>query len=159
MKKSGLALFAILWLMLSGCDENAVYKGIEDIEDGTWYVNRAPEFTFQIKDTTATYSIHYIVRNSISYPYFNLYIRRYLLDDAGKTLDSRLDELTLLDPKSGKPYGDGLGDLFDHRINMVKNYRFAHAGTYTVRLRQYMRQNPLPEIYSVGITVEKEVRP
>jgi gliding motility-associated lipoprotein GldH len=72
-------------------------------------------------------------------------------------LESKQDELTLLDPKSGKPYGDGLGDLFDHRISMMKKYHFSRRGKYTIRLRQYMRQNPLPEIYSVGVTVEKEI--
>ncbi|GAB3924304.1 hypothetical protein GCM10028804_24290 [Larkinella terrae] len=157
MKKLQVGLLAGLWLLLAGCDENAVYKGIDDIKGGTWYINNTPEFTFEITDTTATYSIYYNIRNSVSYPYYNLYIRRYLLDSDGKMLESKQDELTLLDPKTGKPYGDGLGDLFDHRISMMKKYRFSHSGKYTVRLRQYMRQNPLPEIYSVGVTVEKDL--
>ncbi|GAB3268506.1 hypothetical protein GCM10027347_38000 [Larkinella harenae] len=157
MKKLTLGVLAVLGWLLVSCDEKAVYKGIDDIKDGTWYINNAPEFTFEIEDTTITYSIYYNIRNSVSYPYYNLYIRRYLLDDGDKTLESKLDELTLLDPKTGKPYGDGLGDLFDHRISMLKNYRFPRRGKYTIRLRQYMRQNPLPAIHSVGVTVEKDL--
>ncbi|MGA0557168.1 gliding motility lipoprotein GldH [Larkinella sp. VNQ87] len=157
MKKLLIGLLAGLGWLLAGCDEKAVYKGIEDIKDGTWYINNAPEFTFEIEDTTLTYSVYYNIRNSVAYPYYNLFIRRYLLDASGKVLESKQDELTLLDPKTGKPYGDGLGDLFDHRISMLKNYRFPQSGKYTIRLRQYMRQNPLPEIYSVGVTVEKDI--
>ncbi|MFC5411398.1 gliding motility lipoprotein GldH [Larkinella bovis] len=157
MKKLTIGLLAGLALWLAGCDEKAVYKGIDDIKDGTWYINNAPEFTFEIADTTLAYNIYYNIRNSVSYPYYNLYIRRYLLDGDGKMLESKQDELTLLDPKTGKPYGDGLGDLFDHRISMIKKYRFPRSGKYTIRLRQYMRQNPLPEIYSVGVSVEKDL--
>lgn len=157
MKKVVLGLLAGLWMLLAGCDQSAVYKGVDDLEDGKWYVNKPLEFKFSIDDTSARYTIYYNIRNSVSYPYYNLYIRRVLLDSAGNTLQSRLDQMILLDPKTGKPYGDGLGDLFDHRISMGRNYSFPHTGPYTIQLRQYMRQNPLPEIYSVGVTVEKEV--
>ncbi|WP_266369140.1 gliding motility lipoprotein GldH [Tellurirhabdus rosea] len=156
MKYIGALLIGLL-LLVGGCDSNAVFKDIEDIEDGRWFVRQSPTFTFQIEDTTQTYSIFYNIRNSLSYPYYNLYISRVLLDSAGKTVESKLDELILLDPKSGKPYGDGLGDLFDHKIKVADKYRFPRRGQYTIRLRQYMRQNPLPEIYSVGISVEKEI--
>lgn len=139
-----------------GCDSNAVYKEITDIEDGAWSVNYTPSYTFTIEDTTATYSLYYNIRNTLSYPYYNLYIRRYLLDARNRPIDSRLDELILFDRKTGKPLGDGLGDLFDHKIKVVSGFRFPRRGTYSVRLRQYMRQNPLPEVLSVGISVEKE---
>ena len=156
MKKGVFGLLAGLWMALAGCDQSAVYKGVDDLEDGKWYVNKPLEFKFSIDDTTARYAIYYNIRNSVSYPYYNLYIRRSLLDSAGNTLQSRLDQMILLDPKTGKPFGDGLGDLFDHRISMGRNYSFPRTGPYTIQLRQYMRQNPLPEIYSVGVTVEKE---
>jgi gliding motility-associated lipoprotein GldH len=146
-----------LIFLIGGCDTNAVFKEIYDIEGGKWYVTQVPSFTFQIQDTTATYSVYYNVRNSASYPYYNLYVRRNLVDSTKKNLESRLDQLILLDPKTGKPYGDGLGDLFDHKIKVASQYRFPHAGTYTLQLRQYMRQNPLPEIYSIGISVEKDI--
>ena len=157
MKKLQVGMLAGLWWLLVSCDEKAIYKGIDDIKDGRWYIKNAPEFTFEIEDTTVTYSVYYNIRNSLSYPYYNLYIRRYLLDSSGKVLESKQDELTLLDPKTGKPLGYGLGDLFDHRISMMKKYRFAKSGKYTIRLRQYMRQNPLPEVYGVGVTVEKDL--
>ncbi|RYC68665.1 MULTISPECIES: gliding motility lipoprotein GldH [Spirosoma] len=152
--KKVMVLF-VMALAAFSCDTNAVYSAYEDIEDGKWYVKNAPSFTFEIDDATIPYNIYYNLRNSLSYGYYNLYLTRYLRDASGREIESRLDELILLDPKTGKPNGDGLGDLFDHKFLMKRNYRFPKSGRYTMQIRQYMRQDPLLNIMSVGITVEK----
>jgi len=143
-----------IWLLVS-CDTNAVYKEYTDIEDGKWYIKNTPSFTFEIEDASVPYNIYYNLRNSLSYGYYNLYLTRYLRDASGKEIESRLDELILMDPKTGKPTGDGLGDIFDHKFLMKRDYRFPKPGKYTMQIRQYMRQDPLLNILSVGITVEK----
>lgn len=150
-----LALVVLMALLVAGCDTNAVYKEYTDIEGGKWYIKNTPSFTFDIKDASIPYNIYYNLRNSLSYGYYNLYLTRYLRDSTGKELESRLDELILMDPKTGKPNGDGIGDIFDHKFLMKRNYRFPKPGQYTMQLRQYMRQDPLLNILSVGITVEK----
>lgn len=142
-------------LLAGSCDTNAVYKAYEDIDDGKWYIKNAPSFTFEIEDASVPYNIYYNLRNNLSYGYYNLYLTRYLRDANGKEIESRLDELILMDPKTGKPNGDGIGDLFDHKFLMKRNYRFPKPGKYTMQIRQYMRQDPLLNIQSVGITVEK----
>lgn len=154
MKGFYLLLLLVVAAMF-GCDTNAVYKEYTDIDEGKWAVKDAPSFTFEIKDTTVPYNIYYNLRNSLSYDYYNLYLTRYLRDESGKELESRLDELILMDPKTGKPTGEGIGDLFDHKFLMKRNYRFPKAGKYTMQIKQYMRQDPLLHIESVGITVEK----
>lgn len=153
-------LFAYLLVFaLISCDSNSVFKNHEDIEDGQWYLKNEPAFTFEITDTTQTYNIYYLVRNSIAYPYYNLYVKRFLINDKKKTVNEALNELILMDEKTGKPMGDGLGDLFDHKIIALKNYRFPRAGKYTFKIRQYMRQDPLPAIMSMGISVETVAQP
>lgn len=153
MKRFGWVLF--LGLVALGCDSNTVYSEYVDISDGKWYIKNAPSFTFEIKDASVPYNIYYNLRNSLSYGYYNLYLTRYLRDAGGREIESRLDELLLMDPKTGKPSGDGLGDLFDHKFLMKRNYRFPRPGKYTMQIRQYMRQDPLLNVLSVGITVEK----
>ena len=153
MKRLGLVVFVALLAL--GCDTNAVYSEYTDIEDGKWYIKNAPSFTFDIKDASVPYNIYYNLRNGLTYGYHNLYLTRYLRDASGKELESRLDELLLMDPKTGKPNGSGLGDLFDHKFLMKGNYRFPKPGQYTMQIRQYMRQDPLLNVLSVGITVEK----
>ena len=73
----------------------------------------------------------------------------------GKALVSTLQNMDLFDPVSGKPLGEGLGDIFDHRILALSNQQFPGKGLYRFKVQQFMRQDSLPLILSVGLRVEK----
>ena len=150
-------IFAALSLLvcLASCDNSVVYKAHEDIKDGLWYIKTKPEFKVEIKDTAAAYNVYYLFRNTLQYPYYNLYLNRQLTGPDGKLISNSLEELFVSNEVSGKPFGKGLGDLFDHKVPALKNYNFPRSGVYTFKLSQSMRQNPLPFILSVGISVEK----
>ena len=147
------ALFFVFFT--SSCDDNIVYKAHEDLDDGLWYIKNKPEFKVEIKDTTARYNVYYLFRNTLQYPYYNLYLTRKLTAPDGQVVSNTLEEVFVSNEVTGKPYGKGLGDLFDHKVSIVKNYTFPRSGTYTFQLSQSMRQNPLPFILSVGISIEK----
>ncbi|KQS32725.1 gliding motility lipoprotein GldH [Dyadobacter sp. Leaf189] len=155
MKFPGIAAVLILCLALVACDENVVYKAHEDIDDGLWYIKNRPTFKVEITDTTQTYNLYYLLRNTLQYPYYNLYMTRNFVGPDQKVISNTLEEVYLSNEVTGKPYGHGLGDLFDHKIPFLKNYRFPRSGTYTITLSQSMRQNPLPFVMSVGVSVEK----
>lgn len=142
-------------ITLSACDDNVVYKAHEDIKDGLWYIKDKPAFKVEIKDTAQQYNVYYLLRNTLQYPYYNLYLSRNLTGPDETLVSNAMEELRLSDETTGKPYGKGLGDLFDHKIQFLKNYRFEKSGTYTFTISQSMRQNPLPFVVSVGISVEK----
>jgi len=63
--------------------------------------------------------------------------------------------MTLMNPKTGEPLGAGAGDIFDHQFLALPHQHFARPGTYKLTLEQYMRQNQLPGIMSVGVRVAK----
>lgn len=154
MKRIGIGL--LLALCGSACnDPNVIYKENTDIDGGKWFVKNTPTFRFTIEDASQPYDMYYTLRNNLTYPYYNLYLTRYLTDERGKELESRLDELILMDPRTGEPRGKGLGDMYDNKVLMKRAYRFPKPGTYAFRLKQYMRQDPLPDVVSVGISVEK----
>ncbi len=150
-----LGILATCW----ACDKTRVYEQYHDIPNHQWYIDSVQTFSFTIEDTSVPYNIYYNVRNSVAYPYYNLFVTYYLLDPKKKQLQSNLQELLLMDSQTGKPLGDGLGDLFDHQVISISSYRFPVKGTYTFQIKQYMRKDPLPEIMSVGIRVEKVVSP
>jgi gliding motility-associated lipoprotein GldH len=152
--KYALLLLGVAWLMACS-DPKTVFKEYADIPDGRWFVKNTPAFSFRIADASVLYNLFYNVRNAKSYPYYNLYLTRFLTDSTGKLLESRLDELILMDEKTGKPLGDGLGDIFDHKVLIRQGYRFPHPGLYKLTVKQYMRQDPLPDVLSLGLTVEK----
>jgi gliding motility-associated lipoprotein GldH len=145
-----LSLF-IFW----ACDENRVYERNLDMDDKTWHQDTIPGFTFNINDIENSYNFYYNFRNTRAYPYRNIYVRYTLQDSTGNILSSDLHNINLFDPVSGKPYGDGLGDIFDHQVLALREVRFQSPGYYHFKIEQFMRVNNLPEIVSVGIRVEK----
>lgn len=155
-KLSKYILFSILLIASVSCgDKNTLYNAYEDIEDGQWFVNKKYMFRFEVTDTTQAYNLYYLVRNAQQYPYYNLYLTRELKGPDGKNLLVRLDEMYLSDETTGKPRGSGLGDLYDHKFVFQRNYRFPKSGAYTFTIAQSMRQNPLPFVMGIGLSVEK----
>lgn len=148
---------ALLLLVVISCEQKkGEFKAIYNLKNQEWFIDKNQKFTFDVPDETKTYDVYFLIRNTISYPYYNLYFNRVLTDDKGKTLTNRMEELFLFDAKTGKPQGKGVGDMFDHKIkcSTLKGYRFPRKGKYTIAIKQQMRQDPLVGIISVGISVE-----
>lgn len=155
MHKKLVLFAAALLLLLSGCDPNRVYEQNVDFAGGNWAIDNAPEFTFEIKDTAQAYNIYFNVRYDLQYDFYNLYLRYQLTGPDGKQLSSDLQELLLMDPKTGKPLGKGSSDVYDLQTLALKDVTFAKPGTYTLRLTQYMRRDPLPHVQAAGVRVAR----
>ncbi|MFN3489064.1 MAG: gliding motility lipoprotein GldH [Emticicia sp.] len=158
-KASAISSMLVLSIWVLSCDSNAIFKSYEDLKDTNWYVKNVPSFTFEVKDETIPYNIYLLIRNASQYSYNNLYLTRYIYGPDGKQISNRLEEVTLFDSRTGKPLGEGLGDIWDHKVLSTRNFMFPKKGKYTIKLKQYMRQDPLPSVMSVGISVEKTLLP
>lgn len=147
-------LFALASVVF-GCGQSAVYKDLQDCENGEWAIADVKRFEFEILDASKSYRINYLLRNAEQYPFYNIYLKSWLKDSTGKSMKSGMEELILFDEKTGKPLGDGLGDLFDHRFaaSQYKVVRFPSAGKYSFEIQQNMRPDPLVGLLSVGIEV------
>ena len=156
MKKYALLSCLLLLFALSSCDKNRIFEKNKDFKDNTWAIADIQEFKFEIKDTAPKYAIYFNIRNAIFYEYYNLYLKHTLIGPDGKEISTNLHELFLMDKKTGEPLGDGAGDIFDHQVLALKNQTFTQPGTYTIKLQQYMRRDPLPGIMAVGVRVEKQ---
>jgi gliding motility-associated lipoprotein GldH len=150
-------LLTICFFMLSSCDTNTILKENYDIPEGKWLIKDTPTFTFKVQDTVSTYNVFYTIRNNRSYPYYNLYLTHYLTSPSGKVIHQKLDEVILFDQTTGIPFGEGLGDIYDHKVLSFKDFRFPQKGIYKIQIRQYMRQNPLIDIVSAGFSIEKVI--
>lgn len=154
--KQLIFVFLIL-LVLAGCDDSRVYEVNNEFDDKYWLADSTQTFNFAITDSASAYNIYYNLRNSVSYPFRNIYVRYQLRDSSGNILQTDLVNGDLFESKTGKPLGDGLGDVFDHRFIILNDYTFPASGTYEVDLSQYMRRDTLPEILAVGIRIEKSM--
>lgn len=142
--------------LLTACNTNRVFERNEDLNDQSWLVGNTPSFDFLITDTTAHYNLYCNIRSEVSYPKANLYFTYYLTDSTGIAFEQKLISEFLFDKKTGKPFGkSGLGDIYDHQIVLLKNYKFNYPQKYTVAFEQFMRMDTLPGILAVGLRVEK----
>ena len=90
------------------------FENYKDLEKGKWASDEMIDFEININDTSQKYHLVYTLRNSLNYPYYNLYLKYKLKDSIGSTLSENLQELILMDKKTGKPFGSGFGDMYDH---------------------------------------------
>ncbi len=149
-----LSLFMLVLTTLA-CQSDGFYKAIEDIKDGVWFEKNELSFVVDIKDKTERFDLYYYVRNATQYPYSNLYISRKLIGPEKEQSPIIRNNIILFDANTGEPLGDGLGDIWDHKILIAKGIGFDKIGKHTFRLRQEMRQDSLPSILSIGISLEK----
>lgn len=141
--------------LLASCDKNKIYDSNRDLDGNKWFIDTVPSFSFKIEDTLAAYNLSLNLRNSVAYPYYNLFMRYTLTDSKGEKLSGRQVEVMLMDSKTGRPLGNGAGDIFDNQFMFLEKYKFPRKGVYILTYKQYMRQDPLPEIMSVGLKVER----
>ncbi len=169
-RTSVLAPLAVGWrallplaaaLLLSACHSGGVFEENVDLkspggEPYVWDVQQRPSFTFAIADTAARYDVYFNVRNASGYGFYNLYLKHTLTGPGGRPAGpALLHQMVLMNPKTGEPLGAGAGDIFDHQFLALPHQHFAQPGTYKLTLEQYMRQNQLPGIMSVGVRVVK----
>jgi gliding motility-associated lipoprotein GldH len=152
-----ISLF-LLACLFAQCGRLPHYEKNFDLPNGNWTIKNELKFKIPITDASQRYNIAYNLRNTLKYPYSNLYVTYYLEDSKGKPISTELQNISLFDAKRGKPFGSGLGDTFTHQLPIptFQKYKFPKADTYTFRIVQYMRQDPLPGILTMGIRVETE---
>ena len=98
MKSIFRALFALVFI--TACDSSRVYEVNNEFSDRNWIADSVQVFSFSITDTTKSYNIYYNLRNSISYPFRNIYIKYQLSDSTGNVLNTDLLNGQLFEEKS-----------------------------------------------------------
>lgn len=147
-------LILALAVLLVACDSSRVYQDYVNLEDAYWHMDSVKNFSFEITDTEKEYNLAATFRNASSYPFYNIYFQYTLADSLDSVIVQQLKGADLFDPKTGEPYGSGLGDMFDHIVPVLENYKFESQGTYSLKLQQLMRMDTLPFVLAVGARVE-----
>lgn len=155
MIKQAFVVFLIALLGLTACDSSRVYEENIEFDNKIWAADSTVDFEFSIDNAQQPYNLYYNLRNTRSYPFQNIYVIYSLKDTLGNKIDSTLVNRDLFHPKTGKPFGSGLGDVFDHQFKILSDYRFDQPGVYRLKLQQFMRPDSLTEVVAVGVRVEK----
>ncbi|HEV8514518.1 MAG TPA: gliding motility lipoprotein GldH [Cyclobacteriaceae bacterium] len=146
---------AVILILLVGCDSRRVFEDNVEFRQRSWKITEPVQFEFQISDASKKYNVLMNIRNSLDYPYARIFVNYNLQKQDTTSLSQKMIAEYLFDQKTGKPFGtSGIGDIYDHQFPILKNYSFEKAGTYKMKLDQFMRMDTIPGILAVGVRVE-----
>lgn len=112
------------------------------------------DFTIRDKDTATLYNVYLVLRHTDAYNYNNLWIKGSVLQPGDSAVRSQRYDLTLATNDKGW-LGNGMDDIYEHRVLIQPDTKFQKPGTYSFTIEQIMREDPLKHILNVGIRVEK----
>ena len=148
-----LLMAAVTLLTITACDPNRLYETNTVIANEKWSYDDIKTYTVDVKDTVTRYNIYINVRHSFQFDWRNLYVQVGTTMPDGRKIEKRVN-LPLCE-SDGKWYGSCLGDNCDLPVMIQHDAKFPIPGKYIFTLRQDMRSNPLVNIKSVGLRVEK----
>jgi gliding motility-associated lipoprotein GldH len=161
MKNRTIQLFFVvaLSIVFVSCNSKTIFDEFKSIPETKWHSDSSFAFSFEIIDTLSVH--HIFINNRISgqYPYSRMYLFVNTIFPDSKEINDTIE--CVLAKQSGqllgerKWLGDGFGNLYSNKIPYKANVRFPVSGTYTIMIQQGMRDEILPEVYDIGISVEK----
>ncbi|MCW3127826.1 MAG: hypothetical protein JWO03_3484 [Bacteroidetes bacterium] len=146
-------LSALTLICITSCDPNRLYETNTQVADQKWTYEDVKTYTVDVADTTTCYNIYINIRHSFQFEWRNLYVQVGTQMPDGRKIEKRVN-LPLCE-SDGKWYGSCLGDNCDVPVMIQHDAKFPQPGKYTFTIRQDMRANPLVNIKSVGLRVEK----
>lgn len=148
-----VVLFAIA-LLATACDKTVFHNESVHLKNDEWKAADTLFYTFDSKDTLATYDFYFEVRNTTDYDMQNLYMFITAFYP-GHTYSRDTAECILAAP-DGQWFGKGMGKHKDSRFLFRKGVRFRKPGRHVIAVNQAMRTETLKGISDVGILIKKQ---
>ncbi len=140
-------------LIVLGCQTKQLYEQNTIYPNHSWPSRQANEYQFTIADTSAYYKVFFVIRHHNAYHYKNIWIQLNTTAPNDSVTKQSLN-LNLADDEKGW-LGTGMDDIFDQRIPVGTEPIKFKKGVYKFVLQHTMREDPLENILSTGIRVEK----
>ena len=158
MERSGrnklkcLVILPVLFFL--SCRQLDVFEKNIVIPQYEWHSSFKLQGNFLITDTASAYNIYLVLRHTDAYVYNNIWLSIGLQAPYDSLYEQKVD-LKLGDDAAGWE-GTGMNDIWEVRkLLNGQPRRFKHAGTYNFTISQIMRDEPLLNIMSVGLRLEK----
>ena len=149
-----LALLMFIFLV-AGCETKQLYEQTTIFPNHNWPSKQANKYQFEIQDTNAAYKVYFVIRHHNAYNYKNIWLQLNTIAPNKISTKQSLN-LNLADDEKGW-LGTGMDDIYDQRIPIGKEAVHFSKGMYTFIVEHTMREDPLENILSTGIRVEKVV--
>ncbi len=142
-----------LLCLFSSCRQIDVFEKNTAIPGMKWSSSFAATGNFEITDTVSAYNIYIVLRHTDEYSYNNIWLN-VGLQSPGDSLFYQKVDLSLGSDATGWE-GTGMNDIWEVRKPLALNKRFKKNGDYQFSIFHIMRDNPLPNVLSAGLRVEK----
>lgn len=154
MKNIVVLLSAICLVALASCGPNYIYQQEKQMENGVWTYRDSAVFEFDVQDTAFLYNLYFNLAAREEFPYENLYVYLHTVFPDGKRM-GKSHSFEVFD-RQGKILGTSSGDVRKQHIMLQENTFFNQKGKYRIVVEQYMRQDSLPNVVSVGLDIEQK---
>jgi len=136
------------------CKQTDLFEKNTVIPNYEWKSDFQATGSFEITDTLSAYSIYLVLRHTDAYKYNNIWLS-IGLQPPGDTLSRQRVDLKLGDDANGWE-GTGMNDIWEVRkLLNGQPRRFKRPGKYYFSISQIMRDDPLPNVMSAGLRLEK----
>lgn len=143
--------FICIVLFVASCNTLDVYEKSKQFTTQSWSSKDSANFKFEITDTNHYYNFYLVLRHQEKYAYKNIWLSLNVVSPKDTSYFKR--EFTLAD--NNKWLGTTIDDITDHRIIFNPQPIKLKKGNYSFTLKQIMREDPLSNILSAGIRVQK----
>ncbi|MEP7141671.1 MAG: gliding motility lipoprotein GldH [Ferruginibacter sp.] len=151
--KSPFIVLLAATLGLGACSKIDVFEKNIAVPGHLWQYSLQPVFDFTISDTGSLYNLYVVLRHTDAYRYYNIWLN---IGSQAPTDTIRYQRFELqLGTDAAGWEGTGMDDIWEIRKSILGPFKFNRTGSYKFSVAQVMRENPLPEIISVGVRVEK----
>lgn len=148
----GTAIF-ISFLFIS-CKQVDVFEKSTPIPHYQWQHHFAVNGSFMITDTSSAYNIYIVLRHTDAYKYNNLWINAGLQAPGDSMIFQKVN-LVLANDATGWE-GTGMDDIWEVRkLLNGEPKKFKKSGEYKFTISHIMRDNPLTDIMSMGMRVQR----
>jgi gliding motility-associated lipoprotein GldH len=138
----------------SSCKQIDVYEKNTVIPQYEWKPGFTARGSFLIKDTSSTYNVYLVLRHTDAYQYNNIWLN-IGMQPPGDSMNMQKVDIRLGNDASGWE-GSGMNDIWEIRKLLTRHYPMKKAGTYNFTISQVMRDDPLRNVMSVGLRIEKQ---
>ena len=142
-----------IFFVLSGCETKQLFEQSTIYPNHNWPSKQATKYQFNVTDTAATYKIFFVIRHHNAYHYKNIWLD-LIVKSPKNAITKQVLNLNLADDAKGW-LGTGMDDIYDQRIPMTASPIRFNKGINEISVQHTMREDPLENILSTGIRVEK----
>jgi gliding motility-associated lipoprotein GldH len=142
-----------LFISLAACQTIPLSEQNTIHPDHQWNSAKPEKYLFNITDTNNLYKVVFVIRHHNKYHYKNIWVE-LSHSSTNEKAQTETFNLNLADDQKGW-LGTGMDDIYDQRIPLYSKPIKLKLGLHTFIIKHTMREDPLENILSTGIRIEK----